>query len=736
MNEDAENKITEDDFNTGAQNACQGVGDLNAAEQFTKIHNMWRGSVESHNDDDGIGDVDLRQMAAQRLLVYRKSWPGVLESVCVSQSSSPPTTLEVGDKEHTANAAPGELAGSPAGSVIRDDENQFLSFLAGLAATGEAATAQESTEEEDEEEDGAEEAGAEEEEEEPGEQEGEGDEEEEEGEEDEEEEEKDGTDEDEEAALGATAPISKPVAVQKPPVESARRSDRAPKPKRPQEAPGADEMAVEKKPKRPRQSGADSQAPPQAAPAAPEEKKRKMPRIRLASSSIDAANKKAAAKAAAKAAKVKRRQEQGAAPDKRPRLRLASSSVTQAYDAAAATKARLAAGQEEDSDDEDIPLFSLKNREQEKKKASRKEVLSQLRVGCAIKVKDGAKGWPGRVVRLDPLKKRVLVHFLGWNARYDRWLPARWSRIALDGTNGAPKQGESQKKGEAGGDSARPSKKAAAVSRSATVVRSVGWFDSAEPARAIRMRTATGFLNPRACHPRQLGPAGLRFDLLSGAHRLQGGGLSSVGQQLLERYQGLAALAGPQQPVGEGQAPAPAPQQAVEPLSDGVHMHLLSTAAAKTASTLLLRVGRQLVGAATFRLLHSGGEAGEAADESTLVLEVLGLAVLAEAPAAVANSLTDGNGQHPQQQRASPRQAAAAGPLAAFGTRLVNGLKAIAWAEAEQLGEPRRPARGSKGGGGGQPARRPATRRCEGAPPLPPAHPRASPLRLVLEHHD
>jgi hypothetical protein len=89
----SENEITDDDFSAGAQNACQGVGDLNAAEQFTKMHNMWRGSVASHNEDDGIGDVDLRQMAAQRLIAYRKSWSGVLETFDVSQPSLPPTKL-------------------------------------------------------------------------------------------------------------------------------------------------------------------------------------------------------------------------------------------------------------------------------------------------------------------------------------------------------------------------------------------------------------------------------------------------------------------------------------------------------------------------------------------------------------------------------------------------------------------------------------------------------------------
>ena len=234
---------------------------------------------------------------------------------------------------------------------------------------------------------------------------------------------------------------------------------------------------------------------------------------------------------------------------KRPRIRLASSAVQEAYDAAAAIKRRLGAG-DEGSDDEDVPLFSIKNIEKAKKTASRTEVLSQLHVGCAITVKDGPfskNGWPGRVV--DMAKNRVLVHFLGWNTRYDRWLPAKWSRIALSTKKPAPGHPQRARTSriDARAQEGGPDGRVPAPHR-------VSWLDSAAPAKDIRLRTATGYMPPRACYPRMLAPAGktaahqgktgflalkqclssgLRYDLLSGSSKAH---IGAVGLGLLERW--------------------------------------------------------------------------------------------------------------------------------------------------------------------------------------------------------
>ena len=522
------------------------------------------------------------------------------------------------------------------GEEIADDEHQFLSFLAGLAATEHEAPITAAAEE------GEEAAGV----------------------------------------AGNDGMAAAEGLVQQLPAQLSRRSGRAPKPKRPQEAPGTDGAAQHKpkKSKHVQDTTGDGQAHSKETQQPLQQ--RKMPRIRLTSSSMESAEDKQKRRAEKKARKNAKRSHDGVSASraeadaaKRPRIRLASSSVQQAYDAAAAAN-------EDGSDDEDhVPLFSIKNKEREKKDESPEQVLSQLRVGCAITVKagKGSKGWPGRVVELDPLKLRVLVHFMGWNARYDRWVRAKWSRISLDAEADATAASKQRTQAnEEGSDDEDPFLEAVA---SKSTPRSVSWIDCAEPAQPIRLRTraaAGGFLNPNACQPRQLGVTGIRFDMLTGGHRAQ----SRFGQQLLDRYRGLTELV------------ASAPQTDGQPLRDGLHLHspLLSGSAAKTVSTLLLRVGSQLVGAATFRILHSGGEAAERQDDSSaLVLEVLGLAVMGESPATSRLS----------------RQS----PLATFGAWLVNGLKAIAWAEAEQLGEPRRQAsRGTGSDGGVAAVRRRGTR--------------------------
>jgi hypothetical protein len=586
---------------------------------------------------------------------------------------------------------------------IAADEQQFLSFLAGLAAEPDATAAAAPVEQEGPDEGGGDDADG-------------------------------GGQElpsrDEPPRVASEQQRPPPLAAAVP--EPTRRSSRAPKPKRPREAPGVDDddAAAARRRLRQQQSSSTSSAAPtkktkQTIAAAQQDDStssakvkppRKVLRIRLTSSSIGAAKKAAAAKATAK-----RRPETADAgspcrtaevPAKRPRVRLSSSSVQQAYDAAAAIKERLGAEKadpgddnDDDDDDDDIPLFSIRNKERQKKHATPEEVLSELQVGSAIKVKDkGGQGWPGRVVRLDPVRLRVLVHFVGWNSRYDRWVRAKWSRIALveEGSRTAStKQPQSKPDGSGaadggvtGGDDATLAHAAAASLRHPTP-HTVRWACTSAPARPIRLRTHWGgFLAPRACHPVRLaGAAGLRFDLLSGGARvmMQGG---VAGRQLLERYRRLVERGS----AGGGGG---------ESLADGSHAPMLpcGSAVAKTASALVLRVGARLVGAATFRLHHPGGEAGEASADSTLVMEVLGLAVAGDEPPTVvpAPGAAAELNSSPQEvallSRRSRRREAPRSPFDAFGSWLVAGLKALAWAEAEQLGVPRRQA--SRAGGGG-----------------------------------
>ena len=68
-----EDAVTDDDFQLAVEQAAAGVGNATAAAAFEKIHHMW--ALSKIDSEDGIGDVDLRQMAASRYLGYRESWP-------------------------------------------------------------------------------------------------------------------------------------------------------------------------------------------------------------------------------------------------------------------------------------------------------------------------------------------------------------------------------------------------------------------------------------------------------------------------------------------------------------------------------------------------------------------------------------------------------------------------------------------------------------------------------------
>ena len=71
---DAVDCVTDADFNLAARNALAEVGDPTARKLFYKVYKLWVASIATSGEDDGIGDVDLRQMAAARLLTYRSTW--------------------------------------------------------------------------------------------------------------------------------------------------------------------------------------------------------------------------------------------------------------------------------------------------------------------------------------------------------------------------------------------------------------------------------------------------------------------------------------------------------------------------------------------------------------------------------------------------------------------------------------------------------------------------------------
>ncbi len=62
--------VADEEFAQGLERAARGEGETATREGFVRIHSIWRATVGG----DGIGDVDLREMAASRLLAYRLTW--------------------------------------------------------------------------------------------------------------------------------------------------------------------------------------------------------------------------------------------------------------------------------------------------------------------------------------------------------------------------------------------------------------------------------------------------------------------------------------------------------------------------------------------------------------------------------------------------------------------------------------------------------------------------------------
>ena len=100
-----EDKVTDEDFSTAVQQCADGVGDPEAAANFTQLHTLWRTSC----DDDDIGDVELRQMAASRLIAYRNTWCGPGSA---AKDQSPPPGPPAG---LPPPPSPGPLAKAPRG---------------------------------------------------------------------------------------------------------------------------------------------------------------------------------------------------------------------------------------------------------------------------------------------------------------------------------------------------------------------------------------------------------------------------------------------------------------------------------------------------------------------------------------------------------------------------------------------------------------------------------------------
>lgn len=62
--------VADEDFAQGLERAAQAEGETAKREGFVRVHSLWQATVGG----DGIGDVDLREMAASRLLAYRLTW--------------------------------------------------------------------------------------------------------------------------------------------------------------------------------------------------------------------------------------------------------------------------------------------------------------------------------------------------------------------------------------------------------------------------------------------------------------------------------------------------------------------------------------------------------------------------------------------------------------------------------------------------------------------------------------
>ena len=109
--------VSDADFASAVQSASTGEGDAAQRARFSKLHALWQATVGG----DGIGDVDLRDMAAARFLEYRQTW-AVPEP---DQQQAEPTIVvdeeeQAGRGEQDAIVVDDDEADSPVGGCPRD----------------------------------------------------------------------------------------------------------------------------------------------------------------------------------------------------------------------------------------------------------------------------------------------------------------------------------------------------------------------------------------------------------------------------------------------------------------------------------------------------------------------------------------------------------------------------------------------------------------------------------------
>jgi len=98
--------VSDADFADAVHRAAAGEGDAAKRVSFTKLHGIWTATVEG----DGIGDVDLREMAAARLLEYKQTW-AVREPE--AQQAAEPDEHAVIVVEDTEDEADSPVGGCP-----------------------------------------------------------------------------------------------------------------------------------------------------------------------------------------------------------------------------------------------------------------------------------------------------------------------------------------------------------------------------------------------------------------------------------------------------------------------------------------------------------------------------------------------------------------------------------------------------------------------------------------------
>lgn len=305
---------------------------------------------------------------------------------------------------------------------------------------------------------------------------------------------------------------------------------------------------------------------------------------------------------------------------------------------------------EDDSDEETVAALK-------QKLDGTAEVVAQLKVGQEVKVSDQGVH-AAQVLALDEEAMRVKVHFSGWNSRFDNWYPANSAIIKV------PKPGESSAANTGRGGRGRG--RGRGRSRPAlTPPAAIGGSANGEPEnlqgdqRTKRARVQPDRLVPSmskaSLAQAKERPAVQEEDTAAGFSEVAVHKLSVGLDALRPRVLKMSGMWLSLHVAGGTDADKPALMAFKDVVNDqlphlraGSHLHYLIFS--KHTSTLLLTEGEGkdavVAGGGTFRMLRS--------KEGTMAIEVLVLAVSASA---------QGQGH---------------------GTRIVNGMKALALAEADR----------------------------------------------------